>query len=187
MNHREYTHLRVSVRRALHCLSLLLLPAALPKSLPALSRPEPGSRHPGESEPSPQPYLPVLGSPALRFQLAPPPPDLTTRPSAGAPPVPALTPTETAVAQANVAAANSATPVAPAASEPTSSHAQPAAVGATPTPAQPAVPAKPSAAPIIPDDVRPSVRPEDFLPYFQIPGTAAPPLPPSTATYTQSK
>jgi len=55
--------------------------------------------------------------------------------------------------------------------------------------------------PIIPDDVRPRVRPEDFLPYFRIPivqpndmnavpvprsvSTGAP-LPASSATYTQT-
>lgn len=60
-----------------------------------------------------------------------------------------------------------------------------------------------SSAPILPDDARPTVRPEDFLPYFQYPGSgsksggviiinpvpATPPapgtLPPSSATYIQ--
>ena len=51
-------------------------------------------------------------------------------------------------------------------------------------------------APILPDDVPAQVRPEDFLPYFQYPGAGprgraetppAPPLPRSTATYTQSQ
>ncbi|MEO5960295.1 MAG: hypothetical protein ABIR80_14370, partial [Opitutaceae bacterium] len=55
---------------------------------------------------------------------------------------------------------------------------------------------------ILPDDARPTIRPEDFLPYFQIPGSAKnsddvnllvpvprsvptpPTLPPSSATYT---
>jgi hypothetical protein len=47
----------------------------------------------------------------------------------------------------------------------------------------------------LPDDTRPKVRAEDFLPFFQFPGTApaevAPPPPPpaslplSTATYSQ--
>jgi hypothetical protein len=63
---------------------------------------------------------------------------------------------------------------------------------------------KPPAA-ILPDDTRPAVRPEDFLPFFQVPGAAksagevnvimpanalttppAAPLPRSSATYTQS-
>jgi hypothetical protein len=54
--------------------------------------------------------------------------------------------------------------------------------------------------PVLPDDVGPKARPEDFLPFFQFPGTgahggdtvaapAAPAtpgqLPPSTATYEQ--
>jgi hypothetical protein len=56
----------------------------------------------------------------------------------------------------------------------------------------------------LPDDTRPTIRPEDFLPYFQIPGSARHPadvtllvpvpsaapapasLTPSSATYTQS-
>ncbi len=82
--------------------------------------------------------------------------------------------------------------------------------GAGPVTALPAVaavtsppPPKPTPRAIIPDATRPTVRPEDFLPYFQIPGSArsanevnvimpansvtspAPAtLPPSTATFT---
>jgi hypothetical protein len=67
-------------------------------------------------------------------------------------------------------------------------------------------PAKAPPPAIIPDDARPSVRPEDFLPYFQLPGAGKPgdvnllvpasalrgdtgslPVQPSSATYTQSK
>lgn len=142
------------------------------------------------------PYLPALGSGPLRFQTAAPLAEAPARPAAGAPPVPALTPTESAVAQANLAAAQSAAtsrPPAPAA--PASEEAE--------TPAPPP-PAKPAAQSILPDDTRPRVRPEDFLPFFQIPGSArgtgdvnliapatlsaptAAPLPPSTATYTQT-
>ena len=47
--------------------------------------------------------------------------------------------------------------------------------------------------PILPDDLRQPTRPEDFLPYFQLPGPgvnpgvpAPAPLPPSSATYTQT-
>jgi hypothetical protein len=57
---------------------------------------------------------------------------------------------------------------------------------------------------MIPDDARPTIRAEDFLPYFQIPGSAQQPsdvtllvpaarsapapaaIPPSSATYTQT-
>ena len=44
-------------------------------------------------------------------------------------------------------------------------------------------PAKAPAQPIIRDDVKPPVHPEDFLPYFQVPGN---PVPPSAAAYTQT-
>ena len=37
---------------------------------------------------------------------------------------------------------------------------------------------------ILPDENRPQVKPEDFLPYFQSPNAA--PLPKSTATYTET-
>ena len=68
----------------------------------------------------------------------------------------------------------------------------------------PAGPHRPAPAPILPDDIRPRIRPDDFLPFFQVPGSAsrpgdviltvpAPasagqpaPLPPSSATYTQT-
>ena len=218
MNHREQTHLRVCVRRALHALSLLLLPTVAPKNFSALtnSRAIPGRPGKSDADSSPLPYLSVLGAPALRFQEAPPPPDLSTRPAAAAPPVPALTLTETTVAQANLAAAHTSTPPppvpAPAAESP-AENAKPAPAPATSDPAlaaskrsadgpAPTAPAK-TAQPILPDESHPSVRPEDFLPYFQIPGAggqpgvnvimpAVPtasgslPVPPSSATYTQS-
>ena len=145
------------------------------------------------------PYLTFVGAPPLRFQRVTPPPDVVTRPAAGAPPVPALTPTELSVALANAAAARSTTTAAQTRDDAPASESKL-------DPKSP-VPARAKAAPsaIIPDDTRPPVRPEDFLPYFQIPGsakqasevnvivpvstrtTAAPaPLPPSSATYTQS-
>ncbi len=126
----------------------------------------------------------MLGSPALRFVEAAPPPDLVTRPPAAAPPQPA----------AETAAKPDVIPFTPPV------EANPASAAEAP---------KPSAgeesvsghvpAPILPDDLRPRVRAEDFLPYFEIP--AAKPgdpnvvvpvprapalLPPSSATYTQT-
>jgi hypothetical protein len=194
MNHREPPQLPVGVRRALHCLSLLLLPALAPKAAHSLprSRPAPG---PALESPGPDavPYLPALGALPLRFQRATPPPDLVTQPAAGAPPVPSLTLTESTVAQANAAAAQSTAVTA-------RSEKPPADTNPKPTPP----PAKPAPSSILPDDTRPAVRPEDFLPFFQIPGTAkapgdvnvvvpasfsaptAAPLPPSSATYTQT-
>jgi hypothetical protein len=103
-------------------------------------------------------YLPVIGAPALRFASARPPPDLTARPPAAAPPQPAApAPTEgpaTAADTPGPAPVQIASPIAPAA----------------PPPEKPAE--KPAPKPIIPDENRPRVRPEDFLPFFQIPAGA---------------
>lgn len=135
------------------------------------------------------PYLPVCGAPPLRFERPAPPPDVATDPPAAAPPIPSLDPTETLVATANSAAMQ---PVEPAPA--------PAAV-AEPDATEPA---KTAPRPILPDDTRPAVRAEDFLPFFRVPGAgrnpagasivvpgvpAAPPgpaNPPSSATYTQT-
>lgn len=190
MNHREPPHLPVGVRRALRCLSILLVPAlTLDEGMAG-----PRLRSTIRSSADSTPYLPVLGSPSLRIEEALPPPDLVTRPAAAAPPVPALSPAESSVAAANADAARS-TAVAP---DDTHIETKPAATASTSEPA-----AKPPA-PILPDTSRPIVHAEDFLPYFQIPGSAkqagdvtilmpgapsapAPgPLPPSSATYTQS-
>jgi hypothetical protein len=187
MNHREPPHLPAGVRRALRCLSLLLVPAM------TLDEGHAGTRlrsmvPSGTDSP---PYLPILGAPSIRIEEALPPPDLVTRPAAAAPPVPALTPTESSVAVANADAARS-TVVAP--EQPVEEKVAPPA---------PAAPTR-TPAPILPDSLHPVARPEDFLPYFQIPGTAkqpgdvtilapgagsAPasaPIPPSSATYTQT-
>jgi hypothetical protein len=197
MNHREPSHPSGRVSKALRCLSLLLLPATAPEGLHALphrSLPFTGSARRGAE---PTPYLPITGAPPLRFQEASPPPDLVARPPAAAPPMPALTPTESSVALANAAAARSAT---------VSTEPLPATTPGVESPASkdtPTAPAK-TPAPILRDDARPAIRPEDFLPYFQIPGSAqnpadvtlfvpapknapAPaPLPPSSATYRQT-
>ena len=200
MNHREPPQKPVGPRRVLRYLSLLLLPAMAPESVFALSRPRPvAGQLIGVQNTEPNPYLPAIGPPPLRFQEISPPPDLVSRPPGGAPPMPSLSPTESSVAMENSAAARSTiNPV----------HPQ----EETPAPAvkpelmpKPAAPAKAPPPAILPDDTHQSVRNEDFLPYFQIPGAApqpgdvnlltpvprlapAPaPLPPSSATYTQSK
>lgn len=191
MNQRETPQLSVGVRRALRCLSLLLVPAM------TLEQGHAGPRLRSTIRPSAQPipYLPVLGSPSLRFEEALPPPDLVARPAAAAPPVPALTPAESTVAAANVTAARSTTIATP--------DAEPVVESKPPAPVAPPPDTK-TPAPILPDNVRPAVHAEDFLPYFQIPGNArqpsditvftpgassAPtpaPIPPSSATYTQA-
>jgi hypothetical protein len=202
MNHREPPHLPVGARRALQCMSLLLLPAMASEAAPALPRQSlapvgHGSNAPGSDS---VPYLAVVGSPALRFQRStPPPPDLVSRPAAAAPPTPPLTPTESSIAQANSAAVQAAPRNLRPADEAPVTDIKPAAAPA-PTPVKAAPPS------ILPDDTRPTVRPEDFLPYFQIPGSAKQanevnvimpasavttssgsiPVQPSSATYTQS-
>ncbi|MBX3739029.1 MAG: hypothetical protein KF715_20245 [Candidatus Didemnitutus sp.] len=136
-----------------------------------------------------RPYLSAIGSPALRFGEAIPPPDLSVRPPAGPPPQPA----EEHVAPTPEVVKQDVTVTAPAASTPVE-------IG-TPDPASRTAPAKTPAA-ILPDDTRPKVRAEDFLPFFQFPGNTpangdvtvvapvpsaptAAPLPASSATYRQ--
>jgi hypothetical protein len=197
MNHREPPHQAAGIRRALRYVSLLLLPALAPKSVSG-GHSRTGSNAGAvlnlrSAEPVLLPYLAVLGPPPLRFAAASPPPDLTVRPAAAAPLVPTSATTDSTPAPAASVepkstpslAANSASIESPASAD----HAAP-----SPTKAPP-----PS---ILPDDARPAIRPEDFLPYFQIPGQpggvnllvpvprdapGSAPLPPSSATYTQSK
>jgi hypothetical protein len=175
MNHREPPQLPSGMRKALRCLSLLLVPAL------ALDQGHAGTRLRStiRTGSEPAPYLPIVGSPALRFEEALPPPDLVTRPAAAAPPVAALSPAESSVAVANSDAARST--VVPPDDTGTDKPVVPPPAPQTKTPA-----------PILPDTLHPITRPEDFLPYFQIPSvtqSSVPgpaPLPPSTATYTQT-
>lgn len=166
------------------CLLLTLLPiAATPSSSVAQEE--------RESLDS-RPYLLAVGAPALRFAEAIPPPDLSVRPPVGGPP----SPTDDHPAT-GLDPAKSDLPVTPPATTPT-------VVSAIPDPAAESVKAAPAKAPppILPDDTRPKVRAEDFLPFFQfpaggnangdvtvvapVPNAPAPaPLPPSSATYRQ--
>lgn len=203
MNHREPPHLPAGTRTALHCLSLLLLTAMASDGVSALPRPRAAAKgaRGGQQGSDRNPYLPVTGAPPLRFATVPPPPDLVTRPPAAAPPTPALSPTEASIAQANAAAARSAVLAETKGDKSpggNSAESNPSAPAGTDTPPARVPPA------ILPDTIKPTVRPEDFLPFFQIPGSAqstadvtvvvpapkAPPapgaLPPSSATYTQT-
>ena len=130
-------------------------------------------------QPPSRPYLAAVGAPNLRFSEAVPPPDLSVRPPAGAPPQPAVNhePDSVSASKPETQAARTE-PVAP--PQPEVAAKEPAS---TPPPS------------ILPDDTRPKVRPEDFLPFFQFPGgnsapgTLTPPAPGqqplSTATYRQ--
>lgn len=186
MNHREPPHLPVDSRRALHLVALLLLPALAPTHTLATARM-------GAIADS-SPYLLAVGAPGLRFREAPPPPNLSKRPPAGAPPVPN--------GEASPPAVASNRPDVLLASPPPASSAE--GVDSTKPASQPSNPQQPPPAAIIPDDTRLNVRPEDFLPFFQIPGSAAVPvgvnviapvpqaaptaatIPVSSATYTQT-
>ncbi len=179
------------MRRIVRMLSILLVQQAL---APGICEANTRSRLPGnlgDSLPgraSSRPYLKITGALALRFSAVPPTPDYSPRTpaeSASIPPVPAAGAPE---APATVAPA------------PPSRAPDPASV----PPAESAInpPAHPTETPptaILPDDTRPTVRPEDFLPFFQFPAgdvtvvvpasATRPPspgqLPPSSATYQQ--
>lgn len=132
--------------------------------------------------PETRPYVMAIGSPMLRFADALPPLDLSIRQPGGAPVPPPAKPTEHPEAQA---------------------IAEPAPIPLPEAYVEIGAPVVKNAAPppILPDDTRPKVRPEDFLPYFQfpaahpgdatviVPATLTPPTPgtqlPSTATYRQ--
>jgi len=135
-----------------------------------------------------RPYLRVASMLPLRIKAAPPPPDLSSKPAAGAPPQPIT----------NVPSDSGSSPV--------HTSTEPANLAGNTTPVQPdavipvTTPANPPPA-ILPDDTHPSTRPEDFLPFFQFPGPnhdvtivvpvtpTRPPAPgqqpPSSATYQQ--
>jgi hypothetical protein len=201
MKHRESPPLPAGARRALRCLSLLLVPVLAPEAAPAMPRQRYAIGHGlGERGGDSLPYLVLVGTPPLRFQRSTPPPDLVARPASGAPPVPSLSSTESSVAWANLAAARSAAANARGEDEAPVTEIDPPVKNAAAPP-----PAKTPPRAILPDETRAKVRPEDFLPFFQVPGnprqanevnvimpanalTSPAPgtLPPSTATYTQT-
>lgn len=180
MNQSAYPPRAASVHWAGVRLVLTLLPVvatSAPSVAPELS-----------SDAMSRPYLSAIGSPALRFGEAIPPPDLTVRPPAGPPPQ--LSEEHSAVTPEVTKQDVTVTAPPPGAA---------VEIG-TPDPSRSA-PAKIPAA-ILPDDTRPKVRAEDFLPFFQFPGNTpangdvtvvapvptaptAAPLPASSATYRQ--
>lgn len=164
-------------RRAWLFLSILLPALASKVSVQNSSSPIPAEGEPFPLEPHQQshPYLRFVAAPPLRFEDPAPPPDLSVRPPAGAPPK---------QKGEKDTSADVALPKPP-----------PPPVAAPAQPVVAAAPKLPTGAPILPDDVQSQLRPEDFLPYFQYPGahsngvpvppSADRPLPPSTATYQQ--
>jgi len=127
-------------------------------------------------------YLPAIGGPGLRFCAPEPVVEQGPTPlAAGLPPVP-----PTQVAAAPPGTGNDARNLP---RRETGSVTKPDSASA----------AKAPPPPILPDDLRPQVRPEDFLPFFQPPGGSSgsapagvpvPPapamLPPSSATFMQT-
>jgi hypothetical protein len=181
MNLREPTQASLGARKALRCLTLLLMSMPLPKGMLAgiSVRIQLGTQGGGPGGSSP--YLVAEGSPPLCFREADPPPEMATKAAAGAPPEPHLTQEESSVGKAN-AAASKAIPAKPGNDDAAEAD------GAQPQ----------SNAPIsiLPDTVRPQLQAQDFLPFFVIPDSAkstpAVPvpsepgkLPPSNATYTE--
>ncbi len=156
-----------------------------------------------------KPYLTVLGAPPLRFEEPLPPPDLTTHPPASAPPLPLSEQRDALHHQQHDEASDVVSTLPPATAE---NNVAQVVVSSVYVPGTVLTPGTESAAvqppvvrvppPILPDDTLPPVRAEDFLPYFQIPAAhpgdpsvivpvprtapTAAPLPPSSATYTQT-
>lgn len=167
--------------------------------LPVVATSAPSSMAPESNRPAgSRPYLAVAGAVPLRFEepMLPPPPDQIVRPPAGAPPQPAIPSSAAESEPARESVPDRAD--APDAPDVTGSPESPAS---SPSDAPSAsVPKEKSPPPaILPDDTRPRVRAEDFLPFFQFPGSTANPndvtlapippapgrQPPSSATYRQ--
>lgn len=184
MNNSSAPRQKGRLRSIARTFSLLLLqPVLAPGPADAHARSRLPTRHDARGfairEAEPTPYLKVVGAVSLRFGAEPPPPDLTSKPAAGAPPHPAPMQTAVTVVTLETAPAAITPPLTPKAAT-------------TETPPVPA-PARTneSTLSILPDDTRPAPRPEDFLPFFQFPGNnsgpvrSPGPLPPSSATYQQ--
>lgn len=168
MKSRNHSTWRVKAARFMRCLSFLLVPALASEVTP---RPRSTSSCATGSTPGADPLLPYLlavGPPPLRFAQALPLPDVSTRPASAAPPVPAVV---EEIAAANAASAKPVgtappSPVAP----PEASAPEPASV-----PVAPVETAKPPARTppaLIPDDTQHETRPEEILPFFQLPGSS---------------
>lgn len=198
MNQRETTPApALGAGQALPCLALMLLP------LLAVANARARLHFPAKTTTGQRgPYLPALGAPALRFQSLTPPPLLVARLAAALPSAPAGATPPKADASASPlslppSASDSTAPTPPesvADPVPPPSSTDSLALPNQPAPAADTPPESTHGPlPILPDDLRQPTRPEDFLPYFQLPGPgvnpgvpAPAPLPPSSATYTQT-
>jgi hypothetical protein len=192
MNQREPTSEPKGPGWTFPCLALLLLPLLSGVPAPA------GAHTPLQAGLTQRkPYLVALGAPPLRFQEPAPAAELAIRPPKPAVVRPAITDASADISEAIPAPFNKES--SSLSSIPSITHSenadsfQPEIIESTPT----RLPR-----PILPDEMRPQARPEDFLPFFQIPAAqpgdvdvivpvprapAAPSsLPRSSATYTQT-
>jgi len=192
MNHLDPPHLPVDLCRTLHVAALLLLPTMAQTHSHATGRS--GGR-------DSTPYLLAVGHSPLRFREEEPPPVSARRPPAGAPPAPDDGANATSADPGKSSDVILAPALAATAAVSSPSPGLTADAGRPDVPPANQPPAPPA---IIPDDTRPVVRPEDFLPFFQLPGStgsaggftviapvpasapAPAALPPSSASFTQS-
>lgn len=152
MNYREPPHPTAGVRKATLCLATLLLPVLAPTGVQAARRPAS----------DPNAYLPTIAAPALRFHTAALPREQVAKLIFPKPaPKPAVEP-----APAAPNASDAARPAKPA---PIESAKDTAVDPAAPKPAN--LPTRPPQQ-ILPDETRPTVHPEDFVPFFRMPAGA---------------
>jgi hypothetical protein len=188
MNHCEPRRTPAAARNAFNCFAAGLLLAPLGVQALPFTRPL-GRGLAQPLEESATPYLRTLSAPELRFQSAPPLPAASVRPT-----LDSAAAKNADAPENSPVAGNAPTVESPAADSPASTSA---AAPATSAPQK-------TPPPVLRDTVTPVVRPEDFLPYFQVPGSArnaedvtllvpitpsapsAAPIPASSATYTQS-
>lgn len=190
MNHRETTSVPLGAVSALLCMALLLPTTGLARGCPLASASSAAMLV------QDHPYLASVGAPSLRFAEAPPPPEAIQRPLLTPAPIAAtsdvITPeslSSSTLPPPDSASTNNLPPTATTRPGATSANGEQTPAAHTPPP-------------IIPDEVRPRVRPEDFLPFFQIPvsqpgdvnvvvpaarsASAPAAIPTSSATYTQT-
>lgn len=189
MNHRETTSVPFGAVSALLCMALLLPTTGFARGCPLAGTPSAAMLV------QDHPYLVSVGAPSLRFAEPPPPPEALQRPNLSPAPIAS---TSDVIPPESLASSSLPTDSTATSGTPSTAIAKPSANNTTGE--QPAASRTPP--PIIPDEVRPRVRPEDFLPFFQIPvsqpgdvnvvvpaarsASAPATIPISSATYTQT-
>lgn len=155
----------VDLQRVCRAIAIVLLPLLLSDAAPHLKsathrRPPPTQDDPEPGRDDTHPYLAVIGPAPLRYALEP----IHVLPKAAppAPPPPAVPEKENAIEAANRQAANKP-----------ADNASPPAVTPTAVDAKPKPPAN-DPLPLLPDDTRRHVRPEDILPFFSFPANGSP-------------